>query len=86
MPAQLSGPTQDAWYNAGAKYFRSGATRGTTTGTGVFVVKTGFPRLLKNALGELMAAAALLAATLKLENGALLEKLATLTRAESRVA
>lgn len=30
-----------------------------------------YPPLLKNALGELMAAAALLAATLKLENGAL---------------
>jgi len=31
-----------------------------------------YPPLLKNALGELMAAAALLAATLKLENGALI--------------
>jgi molecular chaperone Hsp33 len=33
---------------------------------------TEYPPLLKNALGELMAAAALLAATLKLQNGALI--------------
>jgi molecular chaperone Hsp33 len=33
---------------------------------------TDYPPLLRNALGELMAAAALLAATLKLENGALI--------------
>ena len=44
MPASLSGPTKDQWWNAGAKYIRSGASRGTTTASGLLVFETGFPR------------------------------------------
>src|SRR5467141_1506827 len=54
MPAnaQLTGPTKDAWWNAGAKYFRSGTSRGTTTSSGVLVVPTGFPRAVLFALAD----------------------------------
>src|SRR5437867_1838412 len=44
MPAQLSGPTTDPWNNFGFVYGRSGATRGTSTSSGVLNVATGFTR------------------------------------------
>src|SRR5947208_15143440 len=46
MPAVLTGPTTDPWHNAGAKYIKSGVTRGTTTASGLLFVDTGFPRLV----------------------------------------
>src|SRR2546430_10490453 len=42
--SQLTGPTKDPWWNFGFKYGRTGASRGTTTSSGVLVVPTGLPR------------------------------------------
>jgi len=41
--AKLGDP-RDAWHNFGFVYGRSGASRGTTTSTGVITVETGFSR------------------------------------------
>lgn len=44
MPASLTGPTKDPWWNYGSKHIRTGVSRGTSTSSGVFVIETGFPR------------------------------------------
>lgn len=48
--AKLGDP-RDAWHNFGFVYGRSGASRGTTTSSGVFTVETGFSRQAVFAVG-----------------------------------
>ena len=48
MPATQSNP-RDPWHNYGAKYLKTGVSRGTTTASGVFTVNTLFPRQVEYA-------------------------------------
>jgi len=49
MPATLANP-RDPWHNYGSKYIKTGASRGTSTSSGVFTVETLFPRRVEFAL------------------------------------
>lgn len=49
MPATLASP-RSPWHNYGSKYIKTGASRGTTTGSGVFSFDTGFPRAVEFAI------------------------------------
>src|SRR3990167_9795493 len=49
MPATLANP-RDPWHNYGSRYIKTGVTRGTTTGSGVFSFNTLFPRQVEFAL------------------------------------
>lgn len=73
MRAMMKNPDQDLLHRF---LFENTPIRGNTVHLNntynIALQHTDYPPILKNALGELMAAAALLAATLKLENGALI--------------
>ncbi len=73
MRAMTKNPDQDLLHRF---LFENTPIRGNTVHLNntynIALQHTEYPPLLKNALGELMAAAALLAATLKLQNGALI--------------
>lgn len=73
MRAMIKNPDQDLLHRF---LFENTPIRGNTVHLNntynIALQHTDYPPILKNALGELMAAAALLAATLKLENGALI--------------
>jgi len=72
MRAMMKNPDQDLLHRF---LFENTPIRGNTVHLNntynIALQHTDYPPILKNALGELMASAALLAATLKLENGAL---------------
>jgi molecular chaperone Hsp33 len=73
MRAMIKNPDQDLLHRF---LFENTPIRGNTVHLNntynIALQHTDYPPILKNALGELMAAAALIAATLKLENGALI--------------